>query len=222
MTSNINTTPIDTTFPIAGQDNDTQGFRTNFTAIVNALNTASSEITALQVAQAGITFPNTVTVVTLTATTIVSTGTVTAGYFIGDGSQLVNLPIPTTIASTGTISAQYFVGNGSQLTNVASAASIVSTGTITAAAITAASITSTGTITAGHFVGDGSQLTNVVSSNYARYMPETSKGAPGDTAGQVWSDGTSSIYLCYQNFTGNNADIWAKVAITTPAPWSNV
>jgi hypothetical protein len=48
MTSLINTTTIDTTYPIAGQDNDTQGFRTNFTSIKNNLNQAATEITALQ------------------------------------------------------------------------------------------------------------------------------------------------------------------------------
>ena len=46
--SNINYTPIDGNFPIAGQDNDTQGFRTNFTAIKAGLETAKNEITALQ------------------------------------------------------------------------------------------------------------------------------------------------------------------------------
>lgn len=48
MASNINPTNIDTTYPIAGQDNDTQGFRTNFTTIYNNFLTAASEITALQ------------------------------------------------------------------------------------------------------------------------------------------------------------------------------
>ena len=48
MASNINTIGIDTTYPIAGQDNDTQGFRTNFTSIKQNINTAGNEITALQ------------------------------------------------------------------------------------------------------------------------------------------------------------------------------
>jgi hypothetical protein len=48
MASTINTTNIDVTYPIAGQDNDTQGFRDNFRNIKNNLNTAASEITALQ------------------------------------------------------------------------------------------------------------------------------------------------------------------------------
>jgi hypothetical protein len=35
-------------FPIAGADNDSQGFRTNFTQIKSALRTASTEISDLQ------------------------------------------------------------------------------------------------------------------------------------------------------------------------------
>lgn len=48
MSSLINPTNIDITYPIAGQDNDTQGFRTNFTNIKNNFVQASLEITALQ------------------------------------------------------------------------------------------------------------------------------------------------------------------------------
>lgn len=39
---------IDPTYPTAGQDNDSQGFRDNFTNIKSALNTANAEITALK------------------------------------------------------------------------------------------------------------------------------------------------------------------------------
>jgi len=48
MTSQINPSTISTTFPVAGQDNDSQGFRSNFAAIQTNFNTAESEITALQ------------------------------------------------------------------------------------------------------------------------------------------------------------------------------
>lgn len=48
MTSAITTTNIDGAFPIAGQDNNSQGFRDNFTNIKTGLNTAKSEITDLQ------------------------------------------------------------------------------------------------------------------------------------------------------------------------------
>jgi hypothetical protein len=48
MTSLINPNNIDITYPIAGQDNDTQGFRDNFSNIKNNLAVAASEISALQ------------------------------------------------------------------------------------------------------------------------------------------------------------------------------
>ena len=48
MTSAINYQTISTTYPVAGQDNDSQGFRNNFTAIAAGLASAASEITALQ------------------------------------------------------------------------------------------------------------------------------------------------------------------------------
>lgn len=48
MASLINPSNIDATFPIAGQDNDTQGFRTNYQNIKNNFTVASSEINALQ------------------------------------------------------------------------------------------------------------------------------------------------------------------------------
>lgn len=48
MASTITTTGYDETFPVAGQDNDSQGFRTNFNVTKTALDTAKSEITTLQ------------------------------------------------------------------------------------------------------------------------------------------------------------------------------
>ena len=48
MASSIVTTNIDTTYPVAGQDNDSQGFRDNFTNIKTALDIAKSEISDLE------------------------------------------------------------------------------------------------------------------------------------------------------------------------------
>lgn len=48
MTSQINYGAINTTYPVAGQDNNSQGFRDNFTAISAGLGVAKSELTALQ------------------------------------------------------------------------------------------------------------------------------------------------------------------------------
>jgi len=48
MASEIISTTIDAAYPVAGVDNDTQGFRDNFQVIKTGLTTAASEITALQ------------------------------------------------------------------------------------------------------------------------------------------------------------------------------
>ena len=48
MTSTINTGSIDVNYPIPGVNNNSQGFRTNFTTIKNNLTTAATEISDLQ------------------------------------------------------------------------------------------------------------------------------------------------------------------------------
>jgi hypothetical protein len=48
MTSNINPNNIDGTYPVAGQDNNSQGFRDNFTNIKTNFQYAEDEITDLQ------------------------------------------------------------------------------------------------------------------------------------------------------------------------------
>ena len=48
MTSQINPNDIDGAYPVAGQDNDSQGFRTNFTNTQTNFQYAADEITDLQ------------------------------------------------------------------------------------------------------------------------------------------------------------------------------
>ena len=48
MASNINAADINELFPVAGVDNDSQGFRDNFNLIKAGLSTANTEITDLQ------------------------------------------------------------------------------------------------------------------------------------------------------------------------------
>jgi len=48
MSSQINSNNIDATYPVAGQDNDSQGFRDNFSAIKNNFTYTKSEIEDLQ------------------------------------------------------------------------------------------------------------------------------------------------------------------------------
>ena len=48
MTSQVNPNNVDGTYPVAGQDNDSQGFRDNFTNIRNNLTFAKAELEDLQ------------------------------------------------------------------------------------------------------------------------------------------------------------------------------
>lgn len=52
MASTIDDTSIDATFPVAGQDNNSQGFRDNFNTIKSNFVAAKSEITTLQTTRA--------------------------------------------------------------------------------------------------------------------------------------------------------------------------
>ena len=49
MASNINTTTINTSYPIAGQDNDSQGFRDNFSNTNSNFVAAKAEIEDIKV-----------------------------------------------------------------------------------------------------------------------------------------------------------------------------
>ena len=74
MTSNINYSGIDAAYPIAGQDNDSQGFRDNFSAIQTALAIAGSEISNLQSNTLSLTGPvRSVLPVTIGPDTVVTT-----------------------------------------------------------------------------------------------------------------------------------------------------
>jgi len=58
MASNIVPGNIDEAYPVAGQDNDSQGFRDNFTAIKNNFTEAQTEITSLQTNKASLNATN--------------------------------------------------------------------------------------------------------------------------------------------------------------------
>ena len=110
MTSLINPLNIDITYPIAGQDNDTQGFRDNFRNIKNNLTQAALEITALQTA----TYSNS----NVAAYLPTYTGNIAAGN-INVGTTTINYGITT---STLTLSSAIQFANLSttQITSISS------------------------------------------------------------------------------------------------------
>lgn len=86
MTSAIVSNTIDTAYPIPGRDNDSQGFRDNFSVIKTALQVATNEISALQSGKADLTaasnFSNN------TQSTSTNTGAVTVVGGVGIGGNL--------------------------------------------------------------------------------------------------------------------------------------
>jgi hypothetical protein len=102
MTSAINPNNIDTAYPVAGQDNNTQGFRDNFTFIKNNFAAAANEITALQNTSAikgsssvndfagGLIYDAKIQDLSATAVNLGSVaGTVTVNYAAGHYQQMI-------------------------------------------------------------------------------------------------------------------------------------
>ena len=117
---------------------------------------------------------------TLTVDAASLTGNVTANYFIGDGSQLTNLPVgnysnsnvtsfladfgSNAISTSGNITGNYFIGDGSQLTNLP-----VQPGTYGNANVADYLPTYTGNLTSGEFSSTGNVVAggNVTGGNFS-------------------------------------------------------
>lgn len=177
MTSTITnySANIDVAYPIAGQDNDTAGFRNNFININNSLNVAATEITDLQADQAGLSIQlNDATIIgTNFAATIASTVTTLVINSLTNNtpdiaSPVVQLWYTTTITNNiNTLQAQ------------------ITTNTNSLLALTSATV-------------------------FVPTPPHSSTGTVGDKQGMICAT-TSAIYVCFYNWAGDFANIWAKV-----------
>ena len=144
--SSINPNNIDGTYPIAGQDNDSQGFRDNFTNIKNNFTFAYDELTDLQSkavlksALNGSTLDNTLTYTSLN----------TSGNLLATGLSVFG---NTRIGLAGVVSGQFHtvVGNITQ-TSSGGAVYINTTGNVSAATLTAGQINTTGNVLASSAV----------------------------------------------------------------------
>jgi hypothetical protein len=87
MASQINPNTINSNYPVAGQDNDSQGFRDNFSRIKVALTTASSEITNLQLYSAKLNDTNNFDGNTIQNAILQNTGTPVQETAIENNSQ---------------------------------------------------------------------------------------------------------------------------------------
>lgn len=93
MSSNIDTSNINTNFPVQGQDNPSQGFRDNFYYIASQLNVAASEITELQNNPVGVDNASTTTA-----------GIVQVGQGLAvDGVGLLSNPFILPVYTTSTL-----------------------------------------------------------------------------------------------------------------------
>lgn len=104
MTSAIDTSNINTTYPVPGRDNDSQGFRTNFSAIKNGLATAKDEISLLQSQKADLIQPTFFSNNTPSLSS--ATGAVTVAGGVGIGQDLNvggNIYARGNIISSGTL-----------------------------------------------------------------------------------------------------------------------
>jgi hypothetical protein len=179
---------IDTTFPVPGQDNDTQGFRNNFANIRNGLERAAEEISLLDIEQIGIlnqlnnfTNPTTFRGIEVTATvinsvTINNSGDITVsgtGRFVGDGSLLSNLN----------------VANVSQVSNLTN--------------LTTQNLT----------VGLVNGFTATV---YIPNAPTASTGTVGHKQGMIHANSTT-VFICYRDYTSTTTNIWARITGLTGA-----
>ncbi|CAB4166420.1 hypothetical protein UFOVP849_33 [uncultured Caudovirales phage] len=157
---------------------------------------------------------------------ITSQGNISADYFIGDGSQLTNLPPgdysnanvvalmatfgSNTIVTTGNITGGYIFGNGSQLTGLPATYGNSNVTTLLAN-FGSNTVSTTGNVTAGYFIGDGSQLTGLPASygnaNVAAFLPTYT----GNLAGGNLSIGNDAVIsndltvggTIYGTFAGN-------------------
>jgi len=117
MTSRIDPTTIDATYPIAGQDNDTAGFHNNYLAVQNNFLFAQSEITALQANTMPVLAP--IYTGNLSAGNLTVSGNITAANLRVTSLSYVNQEI---INTTDFITANATIGGSAIVTNITSPA----------------------------------------------------------------------------------------------------
>ena len=170
----------------------------------------------------------------ITAGNVSTVGNVRATYFLGDGSQLTNLP--TGNYSNANVAAYLptYTGNLASLTgpvtttsnitggNITTAGSITATGNITGGNVAtgnilAGNVSTTGNVSGTYILGDGSQLTNLPAGNYsnanvAAYLP-TYTGNLASLTGPVTTT---------SNITGGNLRTSGLISATGNVTSGNV
>jgi hypothetical protein len=242
MSSNINPANIDGTYPIAGQDNDSQGFRDNFTNIKNNFTYAQTEITDLQTkavlksALTGTTLNNDFAGSAMSGAqivdfreTIVAQGNVSGALAINHKAGHYHT---MTIANSTTLSFTNFPAAG-QLGRVRLDMTVTNTGyTVTLpASVTVGNayvrnLTNSNVLTfdeTGRFVYEISTTdggTNYIIFDLSRQKPlgattrtPTSTGQQGDVPGMMaYNPGAGWLYICNGYYDGST-HIWYKASL---------
>lgn len=228
MTSKINTVSIDASFPVAGKDNPSQGFRDNFSNIKTGLETAASEISDLQSNTAQLTLANDFSFVgSLERTTFRNTGytainaaaiTGTIDYTLGSYHKSA-ISVDTTFQVTNWPASGIFASVRLEVAPIAAPVTInfsVVSGSVIAALNTVLPYTANDIAPTvwDIWTSDGGTSVYVKqvtgSGLFASAAPTTPVGKVGDVPGMYYASPTA-IYMCYGAYDGTT-NIWTKVA----------
>ena len=241
MASNINPNNIDGTYPVAGQDNDSQGFRTNFTNIRTNFNNAKSEIDDLQgkavlkSALTGATLDNDMSGTVLSGAQLKDTRESLVNIGTAGGSQELNhrtahnYTISTNASITisfagfptaGTVGRVRFEIAVTDETHTLTLPSTVTKGLGGISGYNSSNSTitfvATGTYHFEFWTDDGGTTIHIEdkSRNNATAVSKTpiGIGAAGDRAGDIAFD-ADFIYVCTGAYDGSTV-IWKKSALT--------
>ena len=239
MASGIITTGIDTAYPVAGQDNDSQGFRDNFTNLKTALDTAKTEISDLEAkavlksALSGESLSNDgagaviedFELKDMSETRIAKgavSGTVTCNYEDGpyvkittSGSITLAFSNFPAAGKVGTIRVEINVANVAHTITLPSAVSIGEDQLIGSNGANVITPDRTG-VHVFEFTTDdaGSAIavSDLLRNNRAiEVRTATATGQAGDKAGDIAADATN-LYVCTATYDGS-AVIWKKLVL---------
>jgi hypothetical protein len=241
MASNINPNNIDGTYPVAGQDNDSQGFRTNFANIRTNFDKTKTELEDLQSkvivksALTGITLDNDMAGTVLsgaqlkdTRETLVSIGTAGGDQELSHRTAhnhtiSTNASVVLNFAgfpAAGTVGRMRFEIQVNDVAHTLKLPVSVTKGTGSISGLTSSNNTitfsETGTYHFEFWTDDGGTNVHIEdkSRNNANAVSKTPTGvgAVGDRPGDLAFD-TSYIYVCTGEYDGSTV-IWKKSALS--------
>jgi len=243
MASNINPTNIDGAFPVAGQDNNSQGFRDNFTNIRQSLTFARNEIEELQQkavlkeALASSLLHNDMDGMQLIRPELVGSTEKLIDYGVVSGNVTLSVSNGAVfkITTNGNITIELsdwptgathiksrVIINVTSTSHTVILPGAITNGTNEIAGLVGSLLTfpAIGEYVFEFASNDGGisiliiEITKkLTNARNTRLPPASSIGITGDRIGMMASDNTH-LYYCYGNFNGTS-DIWGRVALNT-------